>query len=57
VAEKILTARASGSDVRFWHALGTLLVLLQWLGALGTLWWLAGRINPQSVTSRLAVPE
>ena len=45
VAEKILTARASGSDVRFWHALGTLLVLLQWLGALGTLWWLAGRLN------------
>ena len=40
VAEQILTARARGADVQLWHGLGTLLVLLQWLSALGTLCYL-----------------
>ena len=43
VAQRILVARASGGDLRLWHGLGTLLVLLQWLAALRTIWGLAGR--------------
>ena len=43
VAERILTARARGADVKLWHALGTLLVLLQWLSALGTFCYLSRR--------------
>lgn len=40
VAERILTARATGGDLRVWHGLGSLLVLLQWICALRSLWWL-----------------
>lgn len=43
VAEKILTARATGADVRVWHSVGSVLVVLQWFSALRSLWWLAGR--------------
>lgn len=42
VAHKIVTARASGGDLRFWHGLGSVLVLGQWLCAGATLWRLAG---------------
>ena len=41
VAHKIVTARASGGDLRFWHGLGSLLVLGQWLCAGATLWRLS----------------
>ncbi|MEY5100412.1 MAG: hypothetical protein RJA36_3131 [Pseudomonadota bacterium] len=43
VAERILTARARGVDVRTWHAVGSALVLLQWLSALGALGYLSRR--------------
>ncbi len=49
VAEKILTARSTGADLRVWHSLGSLLVGLQWLSALRALWWLAGcSLRPSS---------
>ena len=41
VAQQIVTARASGGNLKFWHGLGTGLVLLQWLAAGWTLWVLA----------------
>ncbi len=31
VAQKIVTARATGGDLRLWHGLGTLMVLGQWM--------------------------
>lgn len=31
VAQKIVTARATGGDLRLWHSLGSLMVLGQWL--------------------------
>ena len=43
VAQRILAARVSGDDVRLWHAMGTLLVLLQWLTALRTIMGLSSR--------------
>lgn len=42
VAQHIVTARASGGNLKFWHGLGTSLVLLQWLAAGWTLWVLTG---------------
>ena len=41
IAARIVSARASGGDLRLWHSLGTFLVLLQWLAALRTLWALS----------------
>ncbi|NWF45227.1 DUF4149 domain-containing protein [Hydrogenophaga sp. D2P1] len=38
VAQKIVTARATGGDLRMWHSLGTLMVLGQWLCAGAVLW-------------------
>lgn len=38
VAQRIVTARASGGDLRLWHTLGSLMVLGQWLCA-GVLLW------------------
>jgi Domain of unknown function (DUF4149) len=43
VAQKIVTARASGGDLRFWHGLGSLMVLGQWLCAGAVLWRLSRR--------------
>lgn len=43
VAQKIVTARASGGDLRFWHGLGSVLVLGQWLCAGAVLWRLSRR--------------
>lgn len=43
VAQKIVTARAMGSDVRLWHHVGSGLVVLQWLCALRVLWCLADK--------------
>lgn len=42
VARKIVTARATGGDVRLWHSLGSVLVLGQWLCTGAVLWRLAG---------------
>ena len=43
VAERIVTARASGGDLRLWHTLGSVLVLGQWLCAGVLLWRLTKR--------------
>ena len=43
VAQRIVTARSSGGDLRLWHGAGTVLVLLQWVCALRVLTRLAGR--------------
>lgn len=43
VAQRIVTARSSGGDLRLWHGAGTVLVLLQWGCALRVLTRLAGR--------------
>ncbi|MCB2017133.1 MAG: DUF4149 domain-containing protein [Hydrogenophaga sp.] len=42
VAQKIVTARATGGDLRLWHGLGSLMVLGQWLCA-GILTWRLSR--------------
>lgn len=41
VAQKIVTARATGGDLRLWHGLGTLMVLGQWLCTGAALWRLS----------------
>jgi hypothetical protein len=38
VAQRIVSARASGGDLRLWHSLGSLMVLGQWVSA-GVLLW------------------
>ncbi len=43
VALKIVTARASGGNLRLWHGLGSLMVLGQWLCAGAVLWRLTHR--------------
>lgn len=43
VAQRILSARSLGGDLRLWHGLGTCLVLLQWACALRVLTRLASR--------------
>ena len=40
VAPKIVNARASGGELRFWHGLGSAMYLAQWLAAGWTLWCL-----------------
>lgn len=41
VAQKIVTARASGGNLRLWHSLGSTMVLGQWLCAGALLWRLS----------------
>jgi len=41
VAQKIVTARASGGNLRLWHGLGTAMVLGQWLCSGALLWRLS----------------
>ncbi len=43
VAQKIVTARATGGDLRLWHGVGTLMVLGQWLCAGAVLFRLSRR--------------
>jgi uncharacterized membrane protein len=43
IAQKIVSARATGGNLRLWHSLGSVLVLLQWLCAGAVLWRLAGK--------------
>lgn len=38
VAQRIVTARASGGNLRLWHGLGSALVLGQWLASGAVLW-------------------
>lgn len=44
VAQKIVTARASGGDLKFWHGVGSALVLGQWLCS-GMLLWRFTRLD------------
>jgi len=48
VAERILTARTTGGNLRLWHTVGSVLVLLQWLCALRVLWWFGRRTDAPS---------
>lgn len=48
VAERILTARSTGGNLRLWHAVGTGLILTQWLCALRALWWFGRRTGAPS---------
>ena len=41
VAQKIVTARASGGNLPLWHGVGSLMVLGQWLCAGAVLWRVA----------------
>jgi hypothetical protein len=41
VAQKIITARATGGNLQLWHGVGTLMVLGQWLCAAAVLWRLS----------------
>lgn len=41
VAQNIVTARASGGNLRLWHGVGTAMVLGQWLSAGAVLWRLS----------------
>lgn len=41
VAEKIVTARATGGHLQLWHGVGTVMVLGQWLCSGATLWRLS----------------
>jgi len=43
VAQKIVTARASGGNLRLWHGVGSVLVMCQWLCAGTVLWRLIRR--------------
>lgn len=42
VAQNIVTARASGGNLRLWHAVGSVMVLGQWLCAGAVLWRVSG---------------
>lgn len=41
VAQNIVTARATGGDLRVWHSIGSVMVLGQWLCAGAVLWRLS----------------
>ena len=43
VAPRIVSARADGDNLRFWHGLGSAMLLGQWLCAGLTLWRLSAR--------------
>jgi len=48
VAQKIVSARATGGNLRLWHGLGSALVLGQWLCSGWVLWRLTGRVGSLS---------
>lgn len=50
VAQKIVSARATGGNLRLWHGLGSVLVLGQWLCSAGVLWRLSRPAEPASGT-------
>lgn len=43
VAQKIVSARATGGDLKLWHGVGSALVLGQWLCSGALLWLLSAR--------------
>ncbi|MGS5086789.1 DUF4149 domain-containing protein [Hydrogenophaga sp. A37] len=45
VAPKIVSARATGGNLRLWHSLGSVMVLGQWLCTGAVLWRFAGRVR------------
>ena len=45
VAQKIVSARATGGNLRLWHSVGSVMVLGQWLCAGAVLWRAARRDN------------
>lgn len=47
VAPRIVTARALGADLKFWHGLGSVMYLGQWLCASLTLWHLSAPCSSQ----------
>lgn len=47
VAQNIVTARATGGNLRLWHGVGTVMVLGQWLCAAAVLWRLSGARSAQ----------
>ena len=47
VAQQIVSARATGGNLRLWHSLGSVLVLLQWFCTAAVLWRLAA--TPQAI--------
>lgn len=48
VAQKIVSARATGGNLRLWHGVGSAMVLGQWLCSGWVLWRLAGRVGSLS---------
>jgi len=44
VAQQILTARSTGGNLKLWHGVGSLLVVMQWVGALGVSWVQVSRL-------------
>lgn len=46
VAQRIVSARASGGNLRLWHGLGSALVLGQWLASGAVLWRLSKPAQP-----------
>ncbi|MBA4214937.1 MAG: DUF4149 domain-containing protein [Polaromonas sp.] len=46
VAQNIVTARASGGNLRLWHGVGTVMVFGQWLCAGAVLWRLSSPRTP-----------
>jgi hypothetical protein len=52
VAQKIVTARATGGDLRLWHGVGTLMVFGQWLSAGAVLWRLSGKTCGSIATAK-----
>ena len=46
VAQRIVTARASGGNLRLWHGVGSALVLGQWLASGAVLWRLTEPVKP-----------
>lgn len=47
VAQNIVTARATGGNLRLWHGVGTAMVLGQWLCAGAVIWRLSGARSGQ----------
>ena len=45
VAERIVSARLDGGNLKLWHGLGTVMLLGQWLCAGLCLWRLSGRLT------------
>lgn len=48
VALKIVSARATGGNLRLWHGVGSAMVLGQWLCSGWVLWRLTGRVGSPS---------